>query len=251
VVSGLVDKAVGRSGSNIEGRDPAEIHAALAPRRGPERILDLMLRTGPYGDAFSAADGNGDEGLSLAKLEANPHGVDLGPLRPRIPEMLRTVSAKIELAPEPMISDVERLRASLAGAADRDPSASIVLVGRRDLRSNNSWMHNLEVLVKGKERCTLHVHPDDAARLGLADGGAARVASRVGAVDAPVEVTDAVMPGVVSLPHGWGHGVDGADLTVAGKHPGVNSNVLTDGALLDVLSGNAILNGIPVEVSAL
>jgi anaerobic selenocysteine-containing dehydrogenase len=251
VVGGLVDKAVGRSGSNIEGRDPAEIHAALASRRGPERILDLMLRTGPYGDAFSPGGGNGGASLSLAKLEANPHGVDLGPLRPRIPEMLRTVSAKIELAPEPMCTDVARLRASLAGAADRDPSASIVLVGRRDLRSNNSWMHNLEVLVAGKERCTLHMHPDDAERLGLANGAAARVASRVGAVDAPVEVTDTVMPGVVSLPHGWGHGVDGADLTVAGKRPGVNSNLLTDGAPLDVLSGNAILNGIPVEVSAL
>ena len=246
VVSGLVDKAVGRSGSNIEGHDPADIHEALAPRCGPERILDLMLRTGPYGDGFA-----GGEGLSLAMLEANPHGVDLGPLQPRVPEMLRTPSAKIELAPAPLVADVDRLRASLASAGGVGADASIVLVGRRDLRSNNSWMHNLEVLVKGKERCTLHVHPDDAVRLGLVDGAAARVASRVGAVDAPVEVTDAVMPGVVSLPHGWGHDVGGTDLSVAGKRPGVNSNVLTDGVPLDVLSGNAILNGIPVEVSAL
>jgi len=245
VVSGLVEKAVRRSGSNVEGRDPAELHAALAPRRGPERILDLMLRTGPYGDGFT-----GGEGLSLAMLETNPHGVDLGPLQPRIPEMLRTVSGKIELAPAPMVGDVERLRASLAGGTDPQAPPGIVLVGRRDLRSNNSWMHNLEVLVKGKERCTLHVHPHDAARLGLVDGAAARVSSRVGAVDAPVEVTDSVMPGVVSLPHGWGHGADGVDLTVAEKRPGVNSNVLTDGTPLDPLSGNAILNGIPVEVSA-
>jgi anaerobic selenocysteine-containing dehydrogenase len=245
VVSGLVDKAVGRSGSNIEGHDPADIHEELAPRRGPERILDLMLRTGPYGDGFA-----GGEGLSLAMLEANPHGVDLGPLQPRIPEMLRTASGKIELAPAPLVADVARLRASLDAAADPVARASIVLVGRRDLRSNNSWMHNLEVLVKGKERCTLHVHPDDAGRLGLTGGATAHVTSRVGAIDAPVQITDSVMPGVVSLPHGWGHGVDGTDLAVAGKRPGVNSNVLTDGATLDPLSGNAILNGIPVEVSA-
>jgi anaerobic selenocysteine-containing dehydrogenase len=245
VVSGLVEAAVGRSGSSIEGRDPADIHAALAPRRGPERILDLMLRTGPYGDAFCGGAGNGGEGLSLAMLEANPHGVDLGPLQPRIPEMLRTASGKIELAPPEIVADVPRLRATLADT----PSEQLLLVGRRDLRSNNSWMHNLEVLVKGKGRCTLHVHPDDAARLGLAAGAAARVASRVGAVDAPVEITDAVMPGVVSLPHGWGHDVDRTGLAVAGKRPGVNSNVLTDGAALDPLSGNAILNGIPVEVA--
>jgi anaerobic selenocysteine-containing dehydrogenase len=243
VVTGLVDKAVRRPGSNVEGRDPAEVHAALASRHGPERILDLMLRTGPYGDGFA-----GGEGLSLATLEANPHGVDLGPLRPRIPEMLRTPSGKVELAPPPIVADVDRLRASLAGAAARD-AGGIVLVGRRDLRSNNSWMHNLEVLVKGKERCTLQVHPTDAARLGLTDGGAARVASRVGALAAPVEITDAVMPGVVSLPHGWGHGAEGTALSVAARHAGVNSNVLTDGAPLDPLSGNAVLSGIPVEVS--
>ncbi len=246
VAAGLVDTAVGRSGANVEGRDPAELHAALAPRRGPERILDLMLRTGPYGDGFPA-DGDG-AGLSLATLEANPHGIDLGPLQPRVPEVLRTASGKIELAPPEIVADVERLRASLARTGGSE-QPGIVLVGRRDLRSNNSWMHNLEVLVKGKERCTLHVHPDDAARLGLVDGACARVTSRVGAVDAPVEITDAVMQGVVSLPHGWGHDVAGTDLAVAAKHPGVNSNVLTDGATLDPLSGNAILNGIPVEVS--
>ncbi len=249
VVHGLVDQAVGRSGSNVEGRDPGELHEALAPRRGPERILDLMLRTGPYGDGFAEGAGGDGDGLSLAVLEANPHGIDLGPLEPRIPGMLRTVSGKVELAPPPIVADVERLRASLAADPARSGPDGLVLVGRRDLRSNNSWMHNLEVLVKGKARCTLHVHPEDARRLGLADGAGAHVASRVGVVDAPVEVTDAVMPGVVSLPHGWGHDVAGTDLGVAATRPGVNSNVLTDGAALDPLSGNAILNGIPVEVS--
>jgi anaerobic selenocysteine-containing dehydrogenase len=128
--------------------------------------------------------------------------------------------------------------------------AGLVLVGRRDLRSNNSWLHNLPVLAKGKPRCTLQVHPSDATRLGLSDGGSAEVRSRVGAVLATVEVTDDVMEGVVCLPHGWGHDAPGTALTVAGKRPGVNSNLLTDEAMIDPLSGNAVLNGIPVTVAA-
>jgi anaerobic selenocysteine-containing dehydrogenase len=240
VVAGLVQKAVQRTGSNVEGRDPDELLEALSSRRGPERILDLMLRTGPYGDGFGADP----SGLSLAVLEDAPHGVDLGPLQPRVPEVLRTSSGKIELAPEPIVDDVARLRASLTPGRN----GRMVLVGRRDLRSNNSWMHNLDVLVKGKERCTLHVHPDDAARLGLADGGTACVRSRRAEVAVTVEVTDAIMAGVVSIPHGWGHGVDGADLSVAAGRPGVNTNLLADGDLFDPLSGNAVLNGIPVTV---
>jgi anaerobic selenocysteine-containing dehydrogenase len=242
VVAGLVQKAVQRSGSNVEGRDPDELLTALSSRRGPERILDLMLRSGPYGDGFGADP----SGLSLEVLEAAPHGVDLGPLQPRIPEVLRTASGKIELAPEPIVGDVARLRSSLA----RRDSGQMVLVGRRDLRSNNSWMHNLDVLVKGKERCTLHVHPDDAAHLRVVDGGTACVRSRTGEVAVTVEVTDAIMPGVVSIPHGWGHGIGGTDLSVAAGRPGVNSNLLADGDLFDPLSGNAVLNGIPVHVEA-
>jgi anaerobic selenocysteine-containing dehydrogenase len=238
----LVEKAVGRPGSNVEGRDPEALMAALDSRRGPERALDVMLRTGPYGDGFGADPG----GLSLAVLEANPHGVDLGPLQPRIPEVLRTESGMIELAPEAIVADVARLRAVLEHGA-RD---GLVLVGRRDLRSNNSWMHNLDVLVKGKPRCTLLLHPADAQRRSLTTGDLARVESDSGHVIVPVEVTDAVMQGVVSLPHGWGHDVDGVDLAVAGAHAGVNSNVLSSRDRLDPLSGNAVLNGIPVEVSA-
>jgi anaerobic selenocysteine-containing dehydrogenase len=240
VVTGLVQKAVQRPGSNVEGRDPAELLAALASRTGPERVLDLMLRTGPYGDGFGADR----SGLSLAVLEAAPHGVDLGPLQPRVPDVLRTPSGKIELAPEPIVEDVARLRGSLA----RGRNGDMVLVGRRDLRSNNSWMHNLDILVKGKERCTLHVHPEDAGRLGISDGGTACVRSRRGELAVTVEVTDAIMPGVVSIPHGWGHGAAGADLSIAATRPGVNSNVLADGDLFDPLSGNAVLNGIPVRV---
>jgi len=204
----------------------------LEDRRGPERLLDLMLRAGPYD-------------LTLADLEAAPHGLDLGPLEPRVPELLRTQSGRIELAPDPIAADVPRLRA----AAARNGNGGMVLIGRRQLRSNNSWMHNLESLVKGKDRCTAHVHPDDAERLGLADGARARVTSRAGTVEVPVEVTDGVMPGVVSIPHGWGHGVDGIRMEVAAAHAGTNSNVLADETLIDPLSGNAVLNGIPVELA--
>jgi anaerobic selenocysteine-containing dehydrogenase len=241
VIASLVRKAVARSGSNVEGRDTDELLKALAARRGPERVLDFMLRTGPYGDGFETDAA----GLSLAVLEANPHGVDLGPLEPRVPEVLRTPSGKIELAPEPCARDVTRLRAALERRA---ADSALVLVGRRDLRSNNSWMHNLDVLVKGKARCTAHVHPDDARRLGIADGADVRVRSASGEVVLPAEVTDSVMPGVVSIPHGWGHDGAGVRLSTAGRRPGVNSNVLARGDLYDPLSGNAVLNGIPVEL---
>lgn len=224
----------------MAGRTPDELLAELEPRVGPERLLDLMLRTGPYGDGFGTRR---DGGISLATLEANPHGIDLGPLMPRLPDVLRTPTGTIELAPAPVVADVARLRASLT----RPRPAGPVLVGRRHLRSNNSWMHNLPMLVKGPPRCTLHVHPDDAARYGLTDGEAAELRSRTGSVQAEVEVTDEVMPGVVSLPHGWGHGA--GSMAVAAAHAGTNSNVLTDERLVDAVSGNAVLNGIPVQLA--
>jgi anaerobic selenocysteine-containing dehydrogenase len=143
------------------------------------------------------------------------------------------------------VADVPRLRAAMDVAAD----GGMVLVGRRDLRSNNSWMHNLPLLVSGPERCTAWVHPDDAARLGLETGEPVRVSSRAGSVELPVELTEDVMPGVVSIPHGWGHGGPGVRLQVAADHAGVNSNLLSDELLLDPVSGNAVLNGIPVELS--
>jgi anaerobic selenocysteine-containing dehydrogenase len=148
------------------------------------------------------------------------------------------------VAPPPILDDLPRMEA----AAHR-LHRGVVLVGRRDLRSNNSWMHNIEVLVKGKPRCVLHINPDDAASLGLTDGALAKVTSRVGAVVVPVEVTDGIRPGVVSLPHGWGHDLPGVELDVAVRYPGVNSNLLTDDHAVDALSGTAVLNGIPVELS--
>jgi anaerobic selenocysteine-containing dehydrogenase len=238
----LVRSATSDPSSPVHSRDPDELLAELAAagRRGPERLLDVMLQTGPYGAAFGANPG----GLSLAELEAHPHGIDLGPLSPRLPEILRTPSGKVELAPLVLLDDLERLAASVPALAGR----SMVLVGRRHLRSNNSWMHNIEVLVKGAPRCTLQVHPDDAGRLGLRHGAPARVTARVGSVEAPVEVTDAIRPGVVSLPHGWGHGQPGTRLRVAAERAGVNSNVLADHEALDPLSGTSVLNGIPVTV---
>lgn len=208
--------------------------AVAGERRGPARLLDLMLRGGPHD-------------LTLADLEAAPHGVDLGPLTSRVPEVLRTPSGRIELTPEPITRDVPRLVAAL-GRAPAGPD-ELVLVGRRQLGSNNSWMHNLAPLVRGSNTCTAHVHPDDASRLGLRDGGEAVVSSRAGSVTVPVEVTDAVRPGVVSIPHGWGHTSPGTRTAVASAHAGVNSNVLTDDLLVDALTGTAVLNGIPVTVT--
>jgi anaerobic selenocysteine-containing dehydrogenase len=210
----------------------AGVDVALAQERtGPERIIDLLLRGGPYD-------------LTLADLEAAPYGVDLGPLTPRMPDVLATASGRVELAPEAITSDVPRLVALLAEPLDD----RLVLIGRRQLGSNNSWMHNLEPLVRGKNRCTAQVHPADATRLGLVDGSPAVVRSRAGKIEIPVEVTDAIRPGVVSIPHGWGHDVAGTRATVARAHAGVNTNLLADDTLLDALSGTAVLNGIPVDV---
>ncbi len=242
-VTRAVELAVADESSRIHGRDRDEILALLGEAPGPERLVDLALRSGAYGDGFGANPG----GLSLQALRDNPDGVDLGPLQPRIPETLRTPSGRIELAAAPLLDDMRRLRQRLAETAEQG-GPGMVLIGRRDLRSNNSWMHNIEMLVRGKPRCTLYLHPDDAARLRLEDGAAARVTSRVGEVVVPVEVTDEIMPGVVSLPHGWGHGLAGSRQSVAAEYAGVNSNLLTDETLIDPLSGNAVLSGIPVRV---
>ena len=236
----MLDEALTKA-ATATGRSVDDLRAQIGGDHPAERLLDVALRSGAYGDGF----GLRPDGLSLARLLAAPHGIDLGPLQPRIPEVLRTASATVELCVPPLVADVDRLRAAL----DRQHH-DLVLIGRRHLRSNNSWMHNVPALVKGRDRCTLQVHPADAARLALTDGDEAEVTSRAGAVNARVEVTDAVMPGVVSLPHGWGHDVPGTRLAVAAEHPGVNSNVLTDELTVDPLSGNSVLNGIPVAVKA-
>lgn len=242
IISSMVTSAVGQSSSPIFGRDVDEIMERLSAngRRGTARMLDYLLQTGPYGAAF----GTNSDGLSLDYLLAHPHGVDLGALESRIPEMLRTPSGRIELSPPQFIADLVRLEASI----DAHDANQMLLVGRRELKSNNSWMHNLKILTKGSLSCTAQMHGDDAQRLGVNDGDTVRITSRVGSIDIPVEITDAITPGVVSVPHGWGHDVAGTQLDVAKQKAGVNSNILSDDKAMDPLSGNAVLSAIPVSV---
>ncbi|NTX98951.1 molybdopterin-dependent oxidoreductase [Deinococcus sp. JMULE3] len=194
----------------------------------PAQRLDAGLRHGPHD-------------LTLDEVRAHPHGLDLGPMQPVFPARLLTASGRIQALPDPMRRDLTRLHATLGA-----PVAPLVLIGRRQLRSNNSWMHNTPRLMRGPDRCTLHLNPADAQ--GLTDGQLAQVTSRVGTVTVPVEITDAVMPGVASLPHGFGHARPGVQLGVAQASPGVSLNDLTDPLLLDELTGNAVLNGTPIRV---
>ncbi len=242
------------------GDNAPAMFQALAGRSGPERLLDLGLRSGPYGDGF----GRRPDGLTLARVESTPGGIDLGPLLPRIPEALRTPSGQIELAPPPLLADLPRALAELDAAStststSTSTSASafsaaiapgLVVIGRRDVRSNNSWMHNLPLLAKGPFRGTLLVNPLDAARCGVADGAQALLRSAHGCLTVTVELSATLMPGVVSLPHGWGHDLPGAQLKVAAERPGANLNVLLDSAARDPLSGNAVLSGQAVELVA-
>ncbi|HEY6035164.1 MAG TPA: molybdopterin-dependent oxidoreductase [Kofleriaceae bacterium] len=204
---------------------------------GPEALLDVALRLGPWGLR------RGRAGLTLAKLRAAPHGIDLGPLTPRLPERLK--SGAVELAPSVYLADLARLAARF-----ERPPHDLVMIGRRHLRSNNSWMHNSERLVKGPPRCTLMIHPSDASARSLVDGGNATVATRHGKISLPVEITEAMMPGVVSVPHGWGHNRhDATRLRVANANPGASINDILDPELTDELSGTSALTGQPVEVS--
>jgi anaerobic selenocysteine-containing dehydrogenase len=218
-----------------------EVIEAAGKEPGPERILDVMLRLGPYGDAC----GRRPEGLSLAHVKRHEHGLDLGPLVPMLPGHLHTASGKIELAPERIVADLPRLAEWLA-----EDETALRLINRRDVRSMNSWLHNLPALAKGRDRCTLQIHPDDAALRGLADGGTARLRSRVGEIRVPVEITADVMPGVVSLPHGFGHDGAGLAMAVATQKPGANVNAVTDDEPVDVPSGSSMLFGGAVEVAA-
>ncbi|MFF5961671.1 molybdopterin oxidoreductase family protein [Streptomyces luteogriseus] len=240
VIDQTLGKAVNEPHSPVHGGDPRELAGRLTGDTGPERRLDMMLRLGPYGDGFGARP----DGLSLEKLLAHPHGIDLGPLEPRLPQPLKTRSGRVELLPGPIADDLPRLRAALAERPE-----GLVLVGRRHLRSNNSWMHNVPALTGGSNRCTLHIHPEDAERLGVKSAEPVRVKGAGGEVTVEAEVTDTVRRGVVSLPHGWGHDRPGTRLSHASTDPGVNVNQLLDGRLLDPLSGNAVLNGVPVEVA--
>ena len=227
-----------------KGLDGAELrrnYASTDLTGGPERILDLTLRTGPFGDRY----GENPDGLTLEKLKAEPNGINFGPMVPQVPEILGTADKKIRLAPQYLLDDLPRLAQRLDRAPDE-----LVLVSRRHLRSNNSWLHNVGPLMKGKDRCTLLMHTDDAVKHGVVTGDVVTVTSEGGSIEVPVEVTPAIMPGVVSMPHGWGHGKPGTRMSVANDSPGVNTNVLSPPNFIDEPSGNGALNGIPVRVTA-
>ena len=229
--------------SRFAGRIDADgVMAALGDEPGPRRLLDLLLRLGVHGDGF----GLDPEGLTIQRLEGSVHGVILGDLEPRLPEALSTPSGKIDLVPSRILDDLPRLDRMLA---ERPRDERLRLIGRRDLRSMNSWLHNLPSLTKGRNRCTLQIAPSDAKRLGLEDGGTAQLATATGSLLVPVEINDCMAEGVVSLPHGWGHDLPGVELRIARRLPGVNTNRLLDDACVDVPSGTSVLNGVPVEVS--
>lgn len=208
---------------------------------GSEWIINKKLKQGPYYQSH---------GLDLKKLKQNPHGIDLGAMQACLPGRLLTADKTINLAPEECVADLKKLSEYLL-ADDTTSKASgfnLLLIGRRDPRTNNSWLHNSHRMVKGKNRCLALIHPQDAQSCNLQDGDIARVSSKVGAIRIPVALSDDMMPGVISIPHGWGHQMDGVQLSVAKQHAGVNTNILTDDHFLDSLSGNAALNGIPVSV---
>jgi anaerobic selenocysteine-containing dehydrogenase len=243
-------------------RSMASARGSVARRLGPDGLLDWMLRTGMYGrqnrgalrmlgrlPGFGAmrklleAPDRRPKGLGLAELRAAPHGVDLGPLEPGLLRRIATEDRRVRLAPDVYLKDLQRAASSLTA-----PLPDLVLIGRRHVRSNNSWLHNSQRLVKGKPRCTLMIHPDDATQRGIEDGATVRLSSRVGSVEVAAEVTADVMPGVVSLPHGWGHDRAGTQLSVAARYAGVSINDVIDDQRIDALTGTAVLNGTPVDV---
>lgn len=225
-------------------RDDWEIVEALSNRLAKRNDVKLNATAAPEMMLAMGLKASGK--LEMQQLLDNPHGVDLGPLMPCLPERLRTTDKKIHCAPELLIGDLARFAETLSAA----PQEGLLLIGRRHIRSNNSWLHNSARLIKGPNRCTLMMNPDDARARNLGEGSTARVTSRVGAVELAVEVTDDMMPGVVSIPHGFGHGRAGVGWKLAAANAGVSCNDLTDETLLDVVSGNAAVNGVPVEVRA-
>jgi anaerobic selenocysteine-containing dehydrogenase len=216
----------------------------LMRRLGPNPILALGLRAGPYGKKLNPLS----SGLTLKKVKSNLHGIDLGGLKPMLPARLANKDGLIDAAPAVLLNDVARVRRELLEDVQENGAYDLLLIGRRHVRSNNSWMHNYTRLVKGPNRCTLLIHPDDAAARGLTNGQCVRLATRIGEVEAPVEVSDTMMPGVVSLPHGWGHNRPGTQAGVAQAHAGVSLNDITDDKAIDTLAGTAVLNGIPVRI---
>jgi anaerobic selenocysteine-containing dehydrogenase len=206
----------------------------------PHELIDMGLQMGPYGERQGS-----EHALTLAKLRANPSGIDLGPLQPQLPDRLQTHTRTIACDTPQALADLQRLRAEFSRPGD----GQLKLIGRRHVRSNNSWMHNYHRLIKGRDRCTLLMHPDDMRARAIDDGDRVTITSRVGSLTVPVESSSGIMPGVVSLPHGYGHDRPGVRMAIAGSHAGVSCNDITDELALDQLSGNAAVNGVPVTVA--
>jgi anaerobic selenocysteine-containing dehydrogenase len=210
----------------------------------PDKLVDAAVRMGAWGDKWLPRG----KGLSLKKIRQAPHGIDLGPLEPSLKAHLHTPSGKVELAPARLVEQRGRLERFVEGAAAG--GGELVLIGRRHVRTNNSWMHNCRSLTKGPDRAQLIMNAGDAGRAGLKDGQRVKVSSRIGAVEAVLSASDDVMPGVVSLPHGYGHAAVSDTMKVAGALPGPNVNVLVDDGAFEPIIGTAILNGVPVKVEA-
>ena len=224
--------------SELGARVAARLNLEPMPTYPPDRMVDAALKSGPYGE-------HTDWQLSIDKLKAHPSGIDLGPLEPSCPERLQTPNQRIQLAIPDVLADIERFVKDTDVAGDH-----YRLIGRRHVRDNNSWMHNHYRLMKGKPRCQLLMHPDDVAKEGWQSGMVVTIESRVGAIDAELAASDEMMPGVVSLPHGYGHGLAGTRGEVASRHAGVSCNDITDEQFVDQLSGNAAVNGVSVRLSA-
>jgi anaerobic selenocysteine-containing dehydrogenase len=239
MLDGMVDTVL--QSPALEGLDKARVLAASAHHEGGERLLDILLRVGPHGDRFDVDS----DGLNLDRVKAHPHGLDLGPLQPNVLQyFINTEGGAIRLLHPLLEADIERLRGSLEEAVPE-----LVLIGRRHIRDMNSWLHNLPNYARGANRCTLMMHPQDAASRGIKDGGEVNITSAVGSLRVPVEFHDGLMPGVVSLPHGFGHRYAGTRQSVASSQlPGVSANDLVDDQHLDQPSGTSVVNGVAVEV---
>ena len=270
------------SGHDLASKAKEEASYQLMKRLGPDGLLDIILRTGPYGTQIPGTSQLGNflmdalqgvvapkhplrklldlspygspnralsKGLCVSSLLNYPHGIDLGSLQSCLPERLYTPKKRIKLAPSTFMKDMNRLRKRAEVLNTEKNTNELLLIGRRHVRSNNSWLHNSHRLVKGKNRCTMMIHPDDAARLSLTNGETAFVTSRVGQVEIETEITQDIMAGVISIPHGWGHSIKDTKLSIASKRPGVSINDLTDDQFVDRLTGTSALNGVPVSVS--
>ena len=226
-------------------RATAPVARGVLGQLSPMRLSALAVAVGPHGVLR-----RGLRGLTLGRIRRTPGGIDLGPLQPRLRELLGTPDRWVHLAPDDLLAEAHRLvEAPAAVAAGSDDEYDLQLIGRRHLRSNNSWMHNVPAMVKGRERCTVLMHPDDAAARGLEDRQCVTVASRVGTIEVPVEISDEIRAGTVAIPHGWGHDVDGVGWSTARANPGRNVNLLHDPSVVDTFTGNGALNATRVRVA--